>query len=239
MKPPARQRGYAEDPSLAATSVPMITADLFRDPSDRPAPIRLGDGATLLPGFARDRATALLAALEEVLRQAPLRRMRTPGGHVMTVATSCCGDRGWTSDADGYRYSALDPASGRPWPPMPEVFAALATAAAAAAGYPAFAADTCLINRYGDGAKLSPHQDRDERDLSHPIVSLSLGLPARFQFGDPHRRERLLRTTLEHGDVVVWGGASRLAYHGVLPLAAGRHPMTGDCRYNLSFRRAG
>ncbi|MCB1927961.1 MAG: DNA oxidative demethylase AlkB [Rhodocyclaceae bacterium] len=217
----------------------MITADLFRDPSDRTTPIRLGEGASLLPGFACDRAEAVFAALEEVLRQAPLRRMRTPGGHVMTVAMTCCGDRGWTSDADGYRYAARDPASGRPWPPMPEVFAELATDAASAAGYPAFVPDTCLINRYVAEAKLSPHQDRDERDLSHPIVSLSLGLPARFQFGGRHRSERLLRTTLEHGDVVVWGGASRLAYHGVLPLATGRHPMTGDCRYNLSFRRAG
>ncbi|MCB1907546.1 MAG: DNA oxidative demethylase AlkB [Rhodocyclaceae bacterium] len=217
----------------------MTTADLFRDLSDRPAPVRLGDGAWLLPRFACDRAEALLAALDGVLRQAPLRHMQTPGGHTMTVAMSCCGERGWHSDAAGYRYTTFDPHCGRRWPPMPAVFVELAVAAAATAGYPGFVPDSCLINRYGADAKLSPHQDRDERDLSHPIVSLSLGLPARFRFGGPRRRDRLLRTDLEHGDVVVWGGASRLAYHGVLPLAGGRHPSTGDCRYNLSFRRAG
>ncbi|MCB1915777.1 MAG: DNA oxidative demethylase AlkB [Rhodocyclaceae bacterium] len=217
----------------------MSTPDLFRDLATQPEPMRLGDGAWLLPRFACDRAEAVLATLADILRQAPLRHMQTPGGCTMTVMMSCCGDRGWHSDPSGYRYTAVDPLSGRRWPPLPPVFAAVAAAAAEAAGYPAFVADTCLINRYVAGAKLSPHQDRDERALCHPIVSLSLGLPARFQFGGPRRRDPLLRTTLAHGDVVVWGGASRLAYHGVLPLDAGHHALTGSFRYNLSFRRAG
>ena len=157
----------------------MSTPDLFRDLATQPEPMRLGDGAWLLPRFACDRAEAVLATLADILRQAPLRHMQTPGGCTMTVMMSCCGDRGWHSDPSGYRYTAVDPLSGRRWPPLPPVFAAVAAAAAEAAGYPAFVADTCLINRYVAGAKLSPHQDRDERALCHPIVSLSLGLPAR------------------------------------------------------------
>lgn len=214
--------------------------DLFRDQPDSPRALPLGPGAVVLPAFAREALEAsLYPALLAVLAEAPLRHMQTPGGHTMTVAMSACGQLGWTSDLSGYRYTRRDPLSGRPWPAIPAPLRALASDAAARAGYPAFEPDTCLINRYGVGAKLSPHQDRDERDLAQPIVSLSIGLPAVFQFGGTERRTRLARTELESGDVVVWGGPSRLAYHGVLPLVAGQHPLTGACRYNLSFRRAG
>jgi alkylated DNA repair protein (DNA oxidative demethylase) len=156
----------------------------------------------------------------------------------MSVAMSCCGERGWVSDARGYRYSATDPATGKPWPAMPDVLRELAVAAAAAAGYRAFAPDACLINRYEPGARMALHQDRDEADFSQPIVSVSLGLPVMFLFGGATRSAPVTRVALRHGDVLVWGGPSRLVFHGVAPLADGTHPATGRCRLNLTFRRA-
>ena len=122
---------------------------------------------------------------------------------------------------------------------MPACLMELAQRAAAQAGYAGFVPDACLINQYAPGAKLSLHQDKDEQDLRAPIVSLSLGLPAVFLFGTPQRKERTQRYRLVHGDVVVWGGPSRLAYHGVLPLADGEHGLLGRRRINLTFRRAG
>jgi alkylated DNA repair protein (DNA oxidative demethylase) len=157
----------------------------------------------------------------------------------MSVATTSCGLLGWVSDPHGYRYAAHDPHSDKPWPTMPACLMALAQHAAAQAGYADFVPDACLINQYAPGAKLSLHQDKDERDLRAPIVSLSLGLPAVFLFGTPNRKDRTQRYRLVHGDVVVWGGPSRLAYHGVLPLAEGEHGLLGRRRINLTFRRAG
>jgi alkylated DNA repair protein (DNA oxidative demethylase) len=157
----------------------------------------------------------------------------------MSVAMSNCGARGWISDRRGYRYEALDPDSGRPWPALPAAFLQLAGAAAQAAGYAGFVPDACLINRYVAGTKLSLHQDRDERDLRSPIVSVSLGIPAVFLFGGMQRGEPQRRVPLQHGDVVVWGGESRLRFHGVLPLKAALHPLLGEERVNLSFRLAG
>jgi len=121
---------------------------------------------------------------------------------------------------------------------MPERFRQLAATAAAQAGFAAFHPDACLINRYEPGAKLSLHQDKDERDLRQPIVSVSLGLPAIFLFGGFERGDATQRVLLEHGDVVVWGGPSRLRFHGILPLKAGVHPLAGAYRYNITFRRA-
>ena len=121
---------------------------------------------------------------------------------------------------------------------MPPVFLQLAERAAAAAGFSAFEPDSCLINRYEPGARLSLHQDRNEHGFDAPIVSVSLGLPAIFLFGGLVRNERPRRLRLENGDVVVWGGPARLAFHGVEPLADGNHPLTGRCRLNLTFRRA-
>ena len=106
------------------------------------------------------------------------------------------------------------------------------------AGYPGFEPDACLINRYEPGARLTPHQDRNERDFAWPIVSVSLGLPAMFQFGGPRRADKMARHSLWHGDVVVWGGTSRLFYHGVAPLKDGTHPILGRQRINLTFRVA-
>lgn len=202
-------------------------------------PVPLADGAVLLLGHARPPAQALLDAVEAVAAQAPLRHMRTPGGHRMPVAMTNCGNLGWITDATGYRYTPTDPLTGRPWPPMPGVLRALARDAAARAGFDGFDPDACLINRYVPGARMSLHQDRDEHDLSWPIVSVSLGLPAVFQFGGLKRDERPLRVPLEHGDVVVWGGPARLRFHGILALKDGHHPLTGAARINLTFRRAG
>lgn len=213
--------------------------DLFDDllAAPDPAPELLAPGAVLLPGFARREDAVLLQAVEAVLAQAPLRHMQTPGGHTMTVATSSCGSLGWVSDRHGYRYAARDPQTGQPWPAMPQCFTELAQRAAAEAGYANFQPEACLINHYQSGAKLSLHQDRDEPDLSAPIVSVSLGLPAVFQFGGLQRTDKARRYRLVHGDVVVWGGPSRLAFHGVLPLAEGDHVLLGRRRINLTFRR--
>jgi len=215
-----------------------MTADLFADQPRPPAQLRLAEGAWVLQSFAQEQQQALLAEIEALLTQAPLRHLVTPSGHTMSVAMSNCGALGWVSDARGYRYDALDPLSGKTWPSMPALFEQLALEAAAAAGFEGFRPDACLINHYVPGARLSLHQDRDERDRRQPIVSVSLGLPAVFQFGGLTRSGPPQRTRLESGDVVVWGGPSRLAYHGVAALAEGEHRLTGRCRYNLTFRRA-
>ena len=211
--------------------------DLFDDLPAPPETVPLAPGAVLLRAFARVQAAALLQATETVLAQVPLRHMQTPGGHTMSVATASCGALGWVSDAHGYRYVAQDPMSGRPWPALPECFLELAGLAAAEAGFAGFRPEACLINQYVPGAKLSLHQDRDEKDLDAPIVSLSLGLPAIFLFGGAERSQRPLRYRLVHGDVVVWGGPARLAFHGVAPLEDGDHALLGRRRINLTFRR--
>ena len=211
--------------------------ELF-EPAPRAAHERLAPGASLLRAFAVREAQGLLEDLRELTARSPFRRMSTPGGLRMSVAMTNCGDAGWLTDRTGYRYAALDPVSEAPWPAMPRAFRELATAAAAAAGFSAFAPDACLISRYEPGARLSLHQDKDERDLELPIVSVSLGLPAVFLFGGHSRSDRPRRIALEHADVVVWGGPARLRYHGVLPLEEGQHPLLGRHRVNLSFRRA-
>lgn len=196
-------------------------------------------GACVLRRFAvRDEAAThdLLTALRHCLHAAPLRHLITPGGFRMSVAMSNCGHYGWVSDRTGYRYTATDPESGKPWPCMPEVFLQLAQEAAAAAGFASFEPDACLINRYAPGARLSLHQDKDELDFSVPIVSVSLGLPATFLFGGLKRSDKPLRVPLAHGDVAVWGGPARLFYHGVLPIKPGQHALLGACRMNLTFR---
>jgi len=215
-----------------------MTHDLFAAlPRDGREP--LAEDAVLLRDFASAEAPDLLTAVEAIATAAPFRRMMTPGGRMMSVEMTNCGPLGWVSDRAGYRYAPRDPLSGAPWPDMPAPFAGLATRAADAAGFAGFAPDACLINRYQPGAQMAPHQDRDERDLGAPIVSVSLGLPATFLFGGARRGDPARRVRLDSGDVVVWGGASRLAFHGVARLAEGDHPLTGRCRINLTFRKAG
>ncbi|GKT17704.1 DNA oxidative demethylase AlkB [Acidovorax sp. SUPP2522] len=216
-----------------------MTDDLFDTDEAPGGRLVLGPGAVLLRGFARPVATALHAQVAAIARQAPWRHMATPGGRRMSVATTNCGALGWVSDARGYRYAAVDPDSGRPWPALPAVLSTLAGEAAAAAGFADFVPDACLVNRYAPGTRLSLHQDRDERDLRAPIVSVSLGLPATFLWGGLARGDRALRVPLRHAGVVVWGGEDRLRFHGVLPVPQGHHAEWGAVRVNLTFRRAG
>jgi alkylated DNA repair protein (DNA oxidative demethylase) len=199
----------------------------------------LESGAAILRGFALPYQAELLAAVKSVTVAAPFRHMVTPGGFRMSVAMTNCGALGWVTDKKGYRYDAIDPETRRPWPPMPECFLELASTAAEEAGFPSFVPDACLINRYEPGAKLSLHQDKDERDFTQPIVSVSLGLPAVFLFGGEERTEKTRRVAIVHGDVVIWGGPARLRYHGVMPLKAGTHPSVGGNRFNLTLRKAG
>ena len=218
-----------------------LTFDLFADtePEQQPRREQIGEQSYVLRGFALPWLERLLPALEAVLVAAPFRQMVTPGGFTMSVALSSCGQFGWTTDRSGYRYTRDDPQTGQPWPMMPEVFLQLAQAAAQAAGFADFAPDSCLINRYIPGAKMSLHQDKDEHSYDAPIVSVSLGLPAMFLFGGFARSDKNQRIPLFHGDIVVWGGVDRLRYHGVLPIKDGHHPKLGEQRINFTFRTAG
>jgi len=221
------------------TAIPAAAlADLFEGVSSGERPEPLAEGAVVLRGFARREAAALLAAVRKVTAAAPFRNMITPGGLRMSVAMTNCGRAGWVTDRRGYRYEAADPMTGRRWPPIPESFRELAMRAADAAGFAGFEPDACLVNRYEPGTRLSLHRDENERDLSAPIVSVSLGLPAVFLFGGLSRGDRTRRVPLESGDVVVWGGPARLTYHGIAPLAAGEDPLTGQFRINLTLRKA-
>jgi alkylated DNA repair protein (DNA oxidative demethylase) len=199
----------------------------------------LGAGTAVLRGFALDQESVIVDALFAVVSRSPFRHMVTPGGFRMSVAMTNCGSLGWVTDRKGYRYDAIDPETQAQWPPMPSPFMDLAQSAAQAASFPGFQPDACLINRYEPGAKLTLHQDKDERDYNAPIVSVSLGLPASFQFGGAERTDKATRVRVTHGDVVVWGGPARLRYHGVLPLKEGSHPLLGRYRFNLTLRKAG
>ena len=216
-----------------------MTADLFENVADvQPSREVMAEGAVLLRGFAQSVEAELIAALREIAAQAPFRHMVTPGGHQMSVAMTNCGRYGWVTDRGGYRYDANDPETAKPWPAMPASFYRLAGQAAASAGFDGFAPDACLVNRYEPGARMSLHQDKDETDFSAPIVSVSLGLPAIFLFGGMKRSDKPRRFRLQHGDVVVWGGPTRLFFHGVAPLADGEHALLGRQRINLTFRKA-
>ena len=197
----------------------------------------LSEGVTLLRAFCRDEAVSLYTVIDAVADTAPFRQMVVPSGHTMSVAMTNTGALGWTTDRTGYRYRALDPLTGLPWPPMDFSLLSLARRAASAGGFPDFIPNSCLINRYSIGTRLSLHQDKDEKDYAHPIVSVSLGLPATFLLGTLRRSDTPRRIRVEHGDVLVWGGPARLIFHGVAPIATGSHPLTGPFRINLTFRR--
>ncbi len=209
--------------------------DLF---DDRGSERILVEGAMLLRGLALSQEAELVNTIEDIAKVSPFRNMVTPGGFTMSVAMSNCGAAGWVTDRKGYRYTAIDPETGKPWPALPDIFRALAAEAADRAGYPGFEPDACLINRYEPGARMTLHQDKNERDYAAPIVSVSLGLPATFLFGGKERAGKTLKVPLVHGDVVVWGGPSRMNFHGVNTVADGVHPLVGRRRLNLTFRRA-
>jgi len=212
--------------------------DLFASvPDVRPSFELMAERAVLLRGLAKPFESELIADISGIVAQAPFRHMLTPGGHQMSVAMTNCGSVGWVTDRSGYRYDGADPESAKPWPAMPPSFRALAGQAADQAGFGGFSPDACLINRYQPSARMSLHQDKDELDLGAPIVSVSLGLPAVFLFGGLQRSDKPRRFRLEHGDIAVWGGPSRLAFHGVAPLADGEHALIGRQRINLTFRK--
>lgn len=211
--------------------------DLFSE-AMAPATQILGPGALILRGFVRGQESSLLGEVAKIVAVSPFRHLVTPGGFRMSVAMTNCGELGWVSDRSGYRYDPVDPETRLPWPALPPAFLALARTAAARAGFDHFVPDACLINRYEPGTKLSLHRDYDERDAAAPIVSVSLGVPATFQWGGLRRNDRIRRVRLESGDVVVWGGESRFVYHGIATLAEGDHPATGPLRINLTFRKA-
>ena len=215
----------------------MSSLDLFSDAE--PPHLALGPQAVLLRGYALPHVEDLLPALELIASTSPFRHMLTPGGRKMSVALTNCGELGWVSDSRGYRYSPTDPVTRRPWPVMPGSFLRLAQTAAASAGFAGFFPDACLINRYEPGSRLSLHQDRDERDFSAPIVSVSLGMSATFLFGGLKRSDPTYKLELHHGDVVVWGGEDRLRHHGILPLKGSEHMLLGKQRINFTFRKAG
>jgi alkylated DNA repair protein (DNA oxidative demethylase) len=197
----------------------------------------LEEGAFLLHAFAAAEASLLLQEVERVAQSAPFRRLIVPGGHMMSVAMTNCGRVGWLSDRTGYRYDSVDPDSGRTWPAMPAAFLDIASRAAAEAGFPNYDPDACLINRYVAGSKLGLHKDKDEKDPVAPIVSVSLGVPATFLWGGKRRADPVRRLPLENGDIAVWGGPARFTYHGVAPLKDSVHPLTGNTRINLTFRK--
>jgi DNA oxidative demethylase len=205
----------------------------FSDDAER---VRLGEGITLLRRFAD--TSRLMPLIERVAARAPFRHLVTPGGQTMSVAMTNCGPVGWVSDRSGYRYSSRDPMTDQDWPAMPDEFLRLALGAASAGGFPDFVPDACLINRYSAGARLTAHRDADEQNFAQPIVSVSLGLPASFAFYGLTRGGKGKPVALVDGDVLVWGGPSRLAYHAVRPIKPGLHPLTGVFRYNLTFRHA-
>ncbi len=211
--------------------------DSIRDPG-LPRDL-LGPGTAILNGFALGRETELAFVMQAITKLAPFRHMITPGGFRMSVALTNCGTYGWVTDRTGYRYDSIDPETGQHWPGMPGNFLELARDAASAAGFPSFNPDACLINRYQPGSRLTLHQDKNERDFTQPIVSVSLGLPATFLFGGMERSDKSVRVPVHHGDVIVWGGPARLRYHGINPLKDGVHPTFGGYRYNLTFRAAG
>ena len=216
-----------------------MTTDLFAGVPDlHPSQELMAEGAVLLRGFAKPVEADLIADLRGIVEQAPFRHMLTPGGYRMSVAMTNCGSVGWVTDRSGYRYDANDPETGKPWPAMPPSFRGLAEQAADEAGFGGFSPDACLINCYQPGARMSLHQDKDEGDFGAPIVSVSLGLPAIFLFGGLKRSDKPHRYRLRHGDIAVWGGPARLAFHGVAPLADGDHAVLGRQRINLTFRKA-
>lgn len=190
-------------------------------------------GLILHDGFLDAAAqAALVAALRAVAAAAPLRRMETPNGRRMSVAMTCAGRVGWVSDRRGYRYEPAQP-SGAPWPPIPEEALAIWRAVSGWEGEP----DCLLLNHYAEGARMGLHRDADEGEFAAPVVSVSLGDPARFRHGGLDRRDRTRSFRLRSGDVLVMGGPSRLIWHGVDRIDFGVSPLLAQGgRLNLTMR---
>jgi DNA oxidative demethylase len=209
---------------------------LFGYDLDKEVMVRLAEGVFLLPRFAD--TTTLRTEIQRITSLAPLRHMMVKGGKAMSAAMSNCGSLGWTSDTNGYRYTAHDPLTAKPWPDMPPLFRELATRSAARAGFANFIPDACLINCYKEKAQMGLHQDRDERDFSQPIVSVSIGADAEFFFGGLKRSDPTEKLLLSDGDVLVWGGEARLRFHGVKSPRVSAD-SNNYARINLTMRKAG
>src|SRR5271155_4555781 len=193
-------------------------------------------GLRLYPGYLdRDRQAELVAALRDIFAAAPLFTPRMPkSGRPFTVRMSNCGPLGWLSDAGGYRYAPAPPETRRPWPPIPEALMALWNDVAQ---YP-HPPEACLINFYGPAAKMGLHQDRDEADFEAPVVSLSLGDSCLFRVGGRQRDDATRSFRLNSGDVLVLGGGTRLAFHGVDRIYSGTSTLLPEGgRINLTMRR--
>jgi alkylated DNA repair protein (DNA oxidative demethylase) len=206
---------------------------LFAQLAAEPTHEELCPGAVLMRGLALPQDKEFFAAAESIIAASPLRHATTPNGLPMSVMVTDCGDarafaRRWVPDGPNGR---------KLWPPMPSVLREFAIRCAVRSGFPNFRPDACHINRYEAGNKLGLHQDRHECDLTQPIVSVSFGLQCVFLFGGLQRTDKANHILLEHGDVVVWGGPSRMRFHGVQPLKPGWHALTGYYRYNLTFRK--
>ena len=208
--------------------------DLFSD--NRPAKEEIYPNLFVLANFVK--TAPLLKDIERIITASPFRKMMTPMGHYTGVALTNCGHYGWTSDENGYQYSPIDPLSSKPWQNMPDSFKKLAGNAAKEIGYKNFVPDSCLINQYLIGTKLGSHQDKNEKDFSQPIVSVSIGLSAVFQIFGGQRAGKPINYRLQDGDVVVWGKSARLVYHGVRALTA--DPLNPACqhRFNITFRKS-
>lgn len=199
------------------------------------------NGAQFYPGYlSRDAQSAVFAAVQRIFAEAPLFTPRMPkSARPFSVRMSNCGVLGWMSDEKGYRYTPAHPETGRPWPPLPESLAALWDDVAA---YP-HPPEACLINFYSRDAKMGLHQDRDEADFLAPVVSLSLGDSCLFRIGGLKRGDPTRSVRLNSGDLVVLGGAARLAFHGVdriypeTSTLFAQTGLAGGGRINLTMRR--
>lgn len=213
----------------------VFGGDLF-DPA--PGSVRTYEnGLIYAPGYFDEAAQrALLADVEAALQEAPLYRPTMPKtGKEFSVEMSNCGPLGWVSDRDGgYRYQAMHPVTGRPWPPIPEL---ALEAWCELADYPVLP-DACLINFYDTAAKMGLHQDSDEQDMRAPVLSVSLGASCIFRFGGTSRGGKTQAIELRSGDVLLLAGEARLAYHGVARILPGTSDLINDDgRINLTLRR--
>jgi DNA oxidative demethylase len=210
-----------------------MTRPTMTMPSTKPS---AATGLRLISGFLdRAQQEALIVALREAMRQAPLFTPVMPGtGKPFSVRMTNCGPLGWVSDATGYRYQPTHPLTGQPWPPIPEI---VMHAWAEIADYPD-PPQACLVNYYGPAARMGLHQDRDEEDFTAPVVSFSLGAACRFRIGGTVRTAPTRSFPLVSGDVLVLAGAARLAFHGVDRIMAGTSTLLPDGgRINLTLRR--
>ncbi len=193
-------------------------------------------GFRLLPGFlARPAQEEMVAALRAVIAEAPLVRPVTPWGKPMSVRMTSAGRLGWVIERGKYRYAARHPETGEPWPPIPSSVLEVWRAVSGWDGDP----DCCLVNWYGEGARMGLHRDADEGEagFAAPVVSISLGDPARFRMGGTSRKDPTESVVLTSGDVVVMGGAARLAYHGIDRVLFGADDLlAGHGRINLTLR---